>query len=449
MASIFDQSLKGVRVHHFKHTEDCETQVMPIPDEVSIVMAQHMGAQCEIQVKPGDEVKVGQILGETEAFLSAPIHSSVSGKVLRIDEFIMPNGARSSAVVIETDKEQALHESVQPPVIHSREDFLRAVRASGMVGLGGAGFPTFIKFNPKNLDDVDTLMINAAECEPYITSDYRTILEQAEDILEGIRVIMKNLEVKTCYIGIEDNKPKGIEKLREMVKDLPGVEVKTLKSKYPQGAEKVLIYECTGRVVPEGKLPADVGCVVSNVTTVAGIAQYLRDGIPLIQKRITVDGGAIAEPKNIVVPIGTPIKDIAAFCGGYKGELRKILMGGPMMGTAVYDDSYPVVKNNNAILFLDAKQVEDYSETDCIRCGRCVRACPMNLMPLRIEDCFQREDDEGLAAYKVGLCMECGCCAYACPAKRHLVQVHRLAKVRLRNYQTAQKAKAEAAAASK
>lgn len=443
MASIFDKSLKGVLVDHRKNTKDLPTEIMPVPKEVFIVMAQHMGAQCDVRVAPGDEVKVGQLLGDSEAFMSAPIHSSVSGKVARIDEFIMPNGARSQAVVIETDGEQTLHESIAPPPLTSREDFIAAVRASGMVGLGGAGFPTFIKFNPQNLDEVNTLVINAAECEPYITSDYRAIMEQADDILAGIRAIMDFMSIQECYIGIEDNKPQGIAKLMEMTQGDPRIRVKALKSKYPQGAEKVLIYECTGRVVPEGKLPADVGVVVSNVTTVAYLAQYFRDGIPLIAKRITVDGGAVATPKNLMVPVGAPIKSVIEACGGYKTEPRKILYGGPMMGTAIYDDEYPIIKNNNAILALSADQVEDYDETDCIRCGRCVRACPMNLMPLRIEDCFLREDMDGLAAYKVNLCMECGCCAYACPAKRHLVQVHRLAKVRLRNHQMQQKAKAE------
>jgi len=432
VASIFDKSLKGVAVPHRKNTEDSETRVMPVPDKVYIVMSQHMGPPCEVMVKAGDTVKVGQVLGNTEAFLSAPVHSSVSGTVKAIDEIIMPNGTRSKAVVIETDKLQELHEDIKKPEITDKASFLAAVKQAGLVGLGGAGFPTHVKFNPKNLDDVDTLLINAAECEPYITSDYRTIIEDAEDVLEGIRRIMHYLGLARCYIGVEDNKPKAIEKLKEMVQGMPGVGVVALKSKYPQGAEKVLIYETTGRVLGEGKLPADIGVIVTNVTTAACMAQYFRDGVPLISKRVTVDGGAIASPQNVKVLVGTPIKEVFEFCGGYKAEPKKILMGGPMMGTAIYDETYPVVKNNNALLAFDEQQVEYYSETACIRCGRCVRSCPMNLMPLRIEDCFNRDDIEGLKEYKVNLCMECGCCAFACPAKRHLVQTHRLAKVRVR-----------------
>lgn len=432
MSSIFNKSLKGIFVPHRKNTQDSATVEMPVPDEVFIVMSQHMGPPCNVLVKPGDEVTVGQPLGDSDAFLSAPIHSSVSGSVLRIDEIIMPNGVRSKAVVIKTDKLQTLCPDIKPPKTGTREEFIEAVRACGMVGLGGAGFPTHIKFNPKNLDEVDTLVINAAECEPYITSDYRTIMEQADDVLAGIRETMRHLEVKTCLIGVEDNKPKAIDKLNDMIGDDQSIKVVRLKSKYPQGAEKVLIFETTGRIVPEGKLPADVGVIVLNVTTAAGLAQYLRDGIPLIKKRVTVDGGAVVNPGNVMVYIGTPIARLIEFCGGYKSPARKILMGGPMMGTAVYDENYPVIKNNNAILAFSADQVEDYAETACIRCGRCVYSCPVNLMPLRIEDAYIRGDDDGLNEYKVNLCMECGCCAFSCPAKRHLVQVNRLAKARLR-----------------
>lgn len=432
MASIFDKRLKGVYAPHRKNTTDCVVREMPVPDKVYICMSQHMGPPCDVLVKPGDEVKVGQVIGDSGAFLSAPIHSSVSGKVTGIDELIMPNGVRSKTVVIETDKEQALHESIGKPEITDKESFLAAVKNAGLVGLGGAGFPSHIKFNPRNLSEVDYLIINAAECEPYITSDYRTIMERGDDVLEGISVIMKTLGLKNCIIGIEDNKPEGIRKMQEMTKNMEGVRVQALEAKYPQGAEKVLIYETTGRVVPEGKLPADVGCIVSNITTVACLAQYLRDGIPLISKCVTVDGGAIANPQNVRVLIGTPISDLISFCGGYKEEPRKLLMGGPMMGTAVYNENMPILKNNNAILAFNQKQVEMYAETACIRCGRCVRSCPMNLMPLRIEDCFTRDDMEGLEEYKVMLCIECGCCAFSCPAKRHLVQTHRLAKQRLR-----------------
>ncbi len=442
MASIFSKSLKGVAVPHKKNTQDSATKTMPVPDKVSIVMAQHMGPPCEVQVKVGDQVKVGQVIGDTGAFLSAPVHSSVSGTVKGIEEVLMPNGARSKTVIIETDKLQTLDESVVAPVITDKNSFIAAVRASGLVGLGGAGFPTHIKFNPKQT--VDHLLINAAECEPYITSDYRTIMEEAENVLFGIREVMKHLGIPKCIIGVEDNKPKGIQKLEEMLKGDSAITVKALKSQYPQGGEKVLIYETTGRVMAEGKLPADVGVIVSNITSIAVLGQYLKDGVPLISKRLTVDGGAIANPQNVKVLIGTSIKDLMEFCGGYKTEPKKILYGGPMMGTPVHDDSYPILKNNNAILAFDKSQVEEYSESACIRCGRCVRACPMNLMPLRIEDCFNREDMEGLAAFKVNLCMECGCCAFACPAKRHLVQMHRLAKGRLRNAQMAAQAKAKA-----
>jgi electron transport complex protein RnfC len=418
---------------------DMETRRMPVPEKVYICMSQHMGPPCDILAEVGDEVKVGQIIGDSGAFLSAPIHSSVSGKVTGISEIIMPNGTRSKTLVIETDKKQTLHESVKPPSVTDRESFLKAVRAAGLVGLGGAGFPAHIKFNPKNLGEVDTLLINAAECEPYITSDYRTIMERAGDVLYGVETIMKWLDIKSCIIGIEDNKPEGIKKLRDMTKDMKGVTVQSLESRYPQGAEKVLIYETTGRIVPEGKLPADVGCIVNNISTVAQLAHYLRDGLPLIAKCVTVDGGAIASPGNIQALIGTPIREVIAFAGGYSKEPRKVLLGGPMMGVSVYDDGYPVQKNSNAILAMDENQVEGYAETACIRCGRCVRSCPMNLMPLRIEDCFNRGDNEGLMACKVNLCIECGCCAYSCPAKRHLVQMHRLAKQRLRQDQQKKK----------
>ena len=427
MASLFGKALNGIHVPHFKNTHENETIPMPAPQQVTIVMSQHMGPPCEPQVIAGDEIKVGQIIGDSEAFFSAPIHSSVSGKVKAITEIMMPNGNRVQAVVIDSDGQQSLFPGLEPPKVDDKQSFIAAVRASGLVGLGGAGFPSHVKFNPKQ--DVDTLVINAAECEPYITSDYRAIMEDAEYLLDGIAYIMKYVGIKNCIIGIEDNKPKAIEKLSGMAPE--GVSVATLSSSYPKGAEKVIVHETTGRVVPEGKLPADAGVIVVNVASAVFLGKYMKDGIPLISKRVTVDGGAVKTPKNVLAPIGVSIGDLIEFCGGYASAPKKLLYGGPMMGIAVYDDTYAVLKNTNAIIAMDSSQVESVEESACIRCGNCMRSCPFNLMPLRIDDCYERSDIEGLQEHKVNLCMECGCCAYSCPAKRHLVQTHRLAKAKL------------------
>lgn len=428
MINFSSRRMSGAKVQHHKNTQDLVPVRIPVPEKVSIPMSMHIGAPCKLQVKVGDEVKVGQVIGDTEAFVSAPIHASVSGKVVAIEQITYLNGSRSDCVVIEADKLQTVHESVQPPVVENREQFVAAVRKSGLVGLGGAGFPTHVKFAPKNLDEVDTLVINSAECEPYITSDYRTLMDEAEEVLEGARAIKQYLELKQVILAIEDNKPEAISKLREMTKDDPEFTVFPLQSVYPKGAEKVAIYETTGRVVKEGQLPADAGVIVSNVTSVAFVAKYLRTGMPLVEKCLTVDGTAVAEPKNVIVPIGTPIAEVMAFCGGYKAEPRLILMGGPMMGTAVFTDAYPVIKNNNALLAFAEQEAKLPDESPCIRCGRCVRACPYHLMPTDIERAYKAQDVEMLEHLKVSLCIECGCCAFSCPAKRYLVLTNRLAK---------------------
>jgi electron transport complex protein RnfC len=405
---------------------------MPIPQEVSISMSQHMGPPCKAVVTKGSAVKVGTVIGESEAFLSAPVHSSVSGTVSDITEIITSNGARCQTVVIKTDGEQTVDEAVKPPVVEDHAGFVKAIRASGLVGLGGAGFPTHIKMNPKNRSEVDTLVVNAAECEPYITSDYRTIMERAQDVLEGIAAIQKYVGVKQVKIAVENNKPRAIEHLRELTKDDSSIEVVSLPSIYPKGAEKVTAYETTGRVIKEGMLPSDAGIIVENVTTTAFIGQYLRTGMPLVSKCLTVDGGAVTEPKNVLVPIGTRFSDVIAFCGGYKGTPKKLLMGGPMMGITVYDDRYPVLKNNNALLALDEKQTAVEPESACIRCGRCMNACPYGLMPRQIELALNSEDTDKLNKLKVMLCMECGCCSYVCPAKRNLTFSNKMAKQKLR-----------------
>ena len=430
MSKLFSKSLNGVKVPHSKNTAEMETVKMPVPDKVVIPMKQHMGRECTPTVKLTDLVKVGQIIGDTDAFIGAPIHSSVSGKVTKIDEIIGTDGNPIKAVEITTDKLQEIDESVKVPEVTDLQSFAAAIRASGLVGLGGAGFPTHVKLMPKNLDEVTTLLVNGAECEPYITADNRAMLEDTDDIVEGIKLVKKYMNLSTVIIGIEDNKPQAIAKLQAAVADIEGASVKALKAQYPQGGEKVLIYECTGKIVPEGKLPSDVGCVVMNVSSIAFVAKYMRTGMPLITKRLTVDGDAIAEPKNVEVAIGTSFSDVIDFCGGFKTEPKKIIMGGPMMGFAVPTINYPVLKNNNAILaFSAAKTAEaEKPETPCIRCARCVNACPFSLMPAAIEKAYKAGNVDPLKALKVNLCMECGCCAYVCPAKRNLVSVNRLAK---------------------
>ena len=430
MSKLFSKSLNGVKVPHSKNTAEMETVKMPVPDKVVIPMKQHMGRECTPTVKLTDLVKVGQIIGDTDAFIGAPIHSSVSGKVTKIDEIIGTDGNPIKAVEITTDKLQEIDESVKVPEVTDLQSFAAAIRASGLVGLGGAGFPTHVKLMPKNLDEVTTLLVNGAECEPYITADNRAMLEDTDDIVEGIKLVKKYMNLSTVIIGIEDNKPQAIAKLQAAVADIEGASVKALKAQYPQGGEKVLIYECTGKIVPEGKLPSDVGCVVMNVSSIAFVAKYMRTGMPLITKRLTVDGDAIAEPKNVEVAIGTSFSDVIDFCGGFKTEPKKIIMGGPMMGFAVPTINYPVLKNNNAILaFSAAKTAEaEKPETPCIRCARCMNACPFSLMPAAIEKAYKAGNVDALKALKVNLCMECGCCAYVCPAKRNLVSVNRLAK---------------------
>lgn len=427
--------LNSIHVSHEKHTAACETEIMAIPEAVCISMSQHIGAPCKPLVAKGDSVKVGQVIGDTDAFVSAPIHSSVSGTVKEITTMRSVAGGQDQMIVIETDGKQEVWEGVKPPVINDMNDFIAAVKASGLVGLGGASFPTHIKLNPKNLDEVDTLIVNAAECEPFITSDHRLMLENAPYIIDGILAVMKYLTISKAYIGVEENKPDAISRLNEVIKEkghADDIKVEVLRARYPQGAERVMVYEITGKTLKAGELPAQLGIVLSNVTTIAFIGQYLKTGRPLTTKRITVDGNAVADPKNIIVPIGARIADVVAACGGYKAEPKKIIMGGPMMGRAVYSDAFPIVKNNNAILVFDGPQTLIPEETGCIKCGICTRACPFNLLPVSMVAAYERKDVDKLNQLQVMQCMECGSCSYACPAKRPLSFTHKMAKAFLK-----------------
>lgn len=426
----------GVKVAHHKNTAELEVVRIPTPSKVVIPMQQHIGAPCEPVVKVGDEVAVGQLIGDSDKFVSAPIHASVSGTVTAIGDIKMPNGSVSKAVTIESDGEMRLWEGIKPPKVETREDLIKAVRDSGLVGLGGAGFPTHVKLNFPPDKNIDTLVVNAAECEPYITVDYRECMENSWDILSGVYALKELLGFKQVIIAAEDNKPEAFKvlgKIADHDADIDdSVKLMVLESKYPQGAEKMMVQSATGRRVPPGKLPADVGCVVMNVASVAFISRYLKTGKPLVSRSLTVDGSAIAEPKNVRVPVGTDIGEIIDFCGGFKGKPSKILTGGPMMGLAIVGTDLPVLKQNNAILAFTADDAVLKPETDCIRCGRCVAACPMSLMPTNIVKAAKIKDVDALKRAGVTVCMECGSCAFACPAGKPLVQHMRLAKAILR-----------------
>lgn len=401
-------------------------------------MQQHVGAPCKPLVKVGDLVQVGQKIGDSDAFVSAPIHASISGKVSAITKIALPGGQMVDAVVIESDGQMTVSPEVRPPVVNTPEDFIRAVHESGLVGLGGAGFPAHVKLNVPKDKHLDTLIVNAAECEPYITADNREALENSWAVLSGVYAVRDLLGLERVIIAVEDNKPDVIEVLRK-VADNPKldpedrVRILPLRARYPQGAEKVLVQSCTNRVIPLGKLPADVGCLVMNITSVAFLADYLKTGMPLVKKRVTVDGSAIASPKNVIVPIGTKIADVVAFCGGYSQPPAKLLMGGPMMGIALTSDELPILKQNNGILAFAEKDAALPKPTACIRCGRCVSGCPMNLVPTQLEKYAELRDTDKLDQLGIMCCMECGTCAYNCPAHRPLVHAIRMGKALLRN----------------
>lgn len=428
----------GAHVPHCKNTWETPSAVLPPPAQVILPMQQHIGAPCTPVVQKGDHVYLGQVVGDSDAYLSAPVHASVSGTVADVTEIMLTGGQMTAAVIIDSDGKMEPDPGIYPPAaIHNREELVRAARSAGLVGLGGAGFPAHGKLNVPEDKALDTLIVNAAECEPYVTSDHREALENGKNVLDGIYKVKEILGVHRVFIAVEDNKPDVIEKLKEIADNqemdpLDEVRVFPLRSRYPQGAEKVLVRACTGRQIPPGKLPADVGCLVMNIASISFLASYMRTGMPLTKKRVTIDGSAVRNPQNVIVPIGTPIRDIIAFCGGYKSEPKKLLMGGPMMGIAITSDELPVLKQNNAILAFDEREAALQEPTDCIRCGKCVAVCPMTLAPTKLEKAALKKDLAALQELDIMTCMECGSCAFVCPAGRRLVQAIRLGKSTLR-----------------
>ncbi|MBC8535090.1 electron transport complex subunit RsxC [Feifania hominis] len=430
MRNILKRSALGAAVPHEKGTAACETQKLPLPGRLVLPMAQHIGAPAAVAVEKGDRVLVGSLVGRAEGSVSANIHSGVSGEVSEIGEIMMPNGTVVPAVTIIPDGEQQTDPSVRPPEVNDYKSFVEAVRASGLVGLGGAGFPTAVKLSPKNPDEVKILIVNGAECEPFLTADTREMLECTADIIAGVKAVKKHMNLERVIIAVERNKPEAIAAMRAAIDDA-AISLKVLPSRYPQGAEKILIEKCTGREVPQGGLPGDVGVLVMNVASAGFLGRYLETGMPLVTRRLTVDGDAVEHPKNVEAVVGTPVEEVLAFCG-LRERPAKVMAGGPMMGTCLVSTDFPIIKQNNGILAFTEASAHLPEPKPCIRCGRCINGCPMGLSPVEIASAFSAENIDALAELKTDLCMECGTCTYVCPAKRPVTQTVRLAKDLLR-----------------
>ncbi|MCI7808851.1 electron transport complex subunit RsxC [bacterium] len=423
---------------------DKEIQVFPEPDIVVIPMSQHIGAPCKPLVKKGDLVTVGQKIGDNQG-LCVPVHASVSGKVKAVEMRAHTSGTTMMSVVIENDHLDTLCEDCKPRTqaevdALSAEELINIIHEGGIVGMGGATFPTHVKLSG-GIGKVDTVIVNAGECEPFITADDRLCREMPEKLISGLKIIMRILGLKEGHIGIEDNKPEAVKALKANLEAADGITVDVLPAKYPQGAEKQLIYAVTGREVPSGGLPAAVGCAVFNAATCKAIHDVVYDGMPLIKRIVTVSGDILMEPKNLLVPIGTAFNDLIDACG-HSENPYKVLSGGPMMGVAQYDLSVPTIKGVNAITVLGKKNEYAVDEPQCLRCGKCIDACPMKLMPVLMYKALQSNDVEEMKANNMMDCIECGSCAYTCPASVPLVLGFRVGKQIIRN--TAAKAKAKA-----
>ncbi len=423
--------LHGIHTPHRKNTTKQPAVKMDPPATVTIPMVNHMGTPAIPTVKVGDLVKIGTKIGEAEGKISSPVYASVSGKVTKLADYRLAGGSFATAVVIESDGEMALDESVTAPAVDSRESLLAAIRESGVVGLGGAGFPTHVKFDVEE-GRARYLIVNGAECEPYITSDTVTMTTRGADMAYAMKAIHRYLGINEVIIGVETHNKAATAAMMQLMHEHHGdglrITVKVLPSLYPQGGEKVLVYHTTGRKIPAGKLPIDVGCIVLNCTTLATIGAYLQTGMPLVEKCVTVDGGAVSRPQNVIAPIGTSLKDLFDFCGGLAKQPAKILYGGPMMGVTVPGTDCSVLKNTNAVLALTEKEAKLPKTTACIRCGSCVNTCPFSLSPVDIAAAYEKKNTAELKALSVETCMECGCCSFVCPANRPLVQINKLSK---------------------
>ena len=437
--------LGGIHVKEHKELSNgSEITPMPAPAEVKLSLSQHGGAPAKLLVAKGDTVKVGQVIAEAGGFVSAPVHSSVSGEVVSIEKYLTAPGMTVDAVVIKNDGLDTLG---YEPVDRSQEDLtpeeiIKYITEAGIVGMGGAGFPTHVKLMPPKDATIDTMIVNAAECEPYLTCDELTMRTYPEKVVQGLKLAMKATKAKKGYIGIEDNKPKAIAAIEKACANEPNITVAVLKTKYPQGDEKQLAFAITGKRIPAGKLPAHIGVVISNVSTVCAICDAVYYGKPLYERVVTVTGKGVNSPKNLLVRFGSRIKDVVEFCGGYSTTPGKILFGGPMMGVAQYTDEAVTDKRNNGILVLTKEEAEPKPVDPCIRCGDCVEACPMQLEPLYLASASKAENWDLAKEYYVTQCVECGACSYVCPSHRPLTEYIRYGKRTVMAMQRAEAAKA-------
>lgn len=425
-------SLRGIKIPYRKNTANMSPVRMTDVKTVTLPMVMHIGKPAIPVVKVGDHVDVGTLIAEQNGEISSPVYASVSGTVKKIADVVLSTGSLAPAITIESDGAMTPDASIAPPEINSKEDLIKAVKHSGIVGLGGAGFPTYVKLATDK--PVDTLIINGIECEPYVTSDSIVMVEKADDIVLAVETIDKYLGFEKIIIGIKGNKPEAIAKMKEVFASNSKVEVRVFNANYPQGSEKVLIALATGREIKAGQLPADVGCTICNSSSMANIGAYLRTGMPLVERVVTVDGGAVKEPKNIIAPVGTSLSDVFEFCGGFKCAPDKVIYGGPMMGIAVPDLTVTVLKQTNALLALDKNETKTPKTTACIRCGACINNCPFGINVPAVVKGYKTGDMAMVEKAGLEICMECGCCSYGCPANRPLVQTNKLAKIALREH---------------
>lgn len=413
----------GVHPADKKISADAAIEELPVPKIAYISMAQHLGAPAEPCVAVGDKVKTGQLIANATGFVSAPVHSSVSGTVKAIETVLDLAGKPAKAVVIETEGDEWVEtidrsETIVSEIKLDKKEIVEKIKECGVVGLGGATFPTNVKLSPPPTATPTCVIINGAECEPYLTSDYRVLLEKPEQVLIGCEILMKALGVGKCYIGIEENKPEAIALLTKLAaeKNHPNIEIVPLKKKYPQGGEKQLIDAVIGKRVPSMGLPVDTGAVVQNVGTTFAVYEAVQKNKPLFEGIMTVTGDCSKTQKNLLHRVGTPLSEIMEYCGGIPEEAAKIISGGPMMGKAIVNINAPTLKGTSSILYLTEEQTKRQPESNCIRCGKCVGACPMGLEPYLLSKLWRVGDTDALEDHKVYDCIECGCCQFTCPA---------------------------------